>query len=373
MTSRTRLFLAVGVAFLIGVGSGVGGAIGMSRMVTGKPLFLAANTGATPAQSATTGTPSPSPLTAPPPSSSRPTPAPSPASGTGPSTRYAAGGTFDQARGNFVLFGGQPTPGDYAGGTTFLDETWTWDASGWKLLHPAHSPSSRSHPALVYDAARGVVLLQGGYVGNGPISDTWSWDGSDWKQLVPPGVLNVGPGFPNAAYDPVRKSVLMQPESGPCPCTYTTSLWNWDGANWTKLTTTGPRPLAAGGEGPYFAMAYLPTIKSAVVYGNLQSGPATWVVDGANNWTQVNTTTGTASASYSMALDERRGVIVLIGNLGDAWTFDGTKWTAIASVSGVPAGGSVTAFDSARGLIIHFGGSAHDMWTWDGARWTRAG
>jgi hypothetical protein len=71
-------------------------------------------------------------------------------------------------------------------------------------------------------------------------------------------------------------------------------------------------------------------------------------------------------------LDERRGVIVLVGNVGDAWTFDGNKWTPIASVGAVPGDGSVMAFDSARGLIIYFylGAGGQKTLTWDGSHWT---
>jgi hypothetical protein len=227
---------------------------------------------------------------------------------------------------------------------------------------------------MVYDAARGVVLLQGGF-GNsgfdGSSIDTWSWDGSDWKQLVQPGILPFGQTLsPKLAYDSVRKSVVML-QSGSCPCSYPFDMWNWDGANWTKLATSNPPPPVSGDGN--FEMAYLPAIKSAVVFSRRGGSSATWVFDGANRWVSVSSPPA-SSSSYTIALDERRGVIVLVGNVGDAWTFDGSKWTAIASVAALRGGGSVLAFDSARGLItyFYFGDPGPNTWTWDGSNWARA-
>jgi len=39
--------------------------------------------------------------------------------------------------------------------------------------------TARAGHAMAYDAARGQVVLFGGWNG-GPLSDTWVWDGSNW-------------------------------------------------------------------------------------------------------------------------------------------------------------------------------------------------
>ena len=67
-----------------------------------------------------------------------------------------------------------------------LGDTWTWDGTDWTQRTPAHSPSPRYCLGMAYDAARGQVVLFGGY-GGGDLGDTWTWDGTDWTQR------NLGP------------------------------------------------------------------------------------------------------------------------------------------------------------------------------------
>ncbi len=38
---------------------------------------------------------------------------------------------------------------------------------------------------MTYDAARGQVVLFGGYRSAHDFGDTWTWDGTDWTQLSP--------------------------------------------------------------------------------------------------------------------------------------------------------------------------------------------
>jgi hypothetical protein len=38
---------------------------------------------------------------------------------------------------------------------------------------------------MAYDAARGQVVLFGGYDGSGYLNDTWVWDGTNWVQKFP--------------------------------------------------------------------------------------------------------------------------------------------------------------------------------------------
>ena len=53
----------------------------------------------------------------------------------------------------------------------------------WVHRTPTTSPSARSGPSMVYDAAIGEVVLFGGY-NSGGLNDTWTYDGSEWTQLV---------------------------------------------------------------------------------------------------------------------------------------------------------------------------------------------
>lgn len=76
---------------------------------------------------------------------------------TSPTPRTKPAMTYDPARGEMVLFGGDtdhPTLG--------YDETWTWDGEDWTLESPANSPPGRSDAMMAFDPTRGEVVLFGG-------------------------------------------------------------------------------------------------------------------------------------------------------------------------------------------------------------------
>src|SRR5262245_14207828 len=74
---------------------------------------------------------------------------------------------YDSARDVTVLFGG------YNGSQ--LGETWEWNGVQW-TFRTNTGPSPRFEHAMAYDSARGVTVLFGGV----NASDTWEWDGSAW-------------------------------------------------------------------------------------------------------------------------------------------------------------------------------------------------
>lgn len=66
--------------------------------------------------------------------------------------------------------------------------------------------------------------------------------------------------------------------------------------------------------------------------------------------------------------------------LGDTWLWSGQKWSQLNVQGPSPRSASVAAYDSARHVIVLFGGSGpggagpaklfDDTWTWDGTTWT---
>ena len=61
---------------------------------------------------------------------------------------------YDAANGTVVLFGGQTT-------SRALNDTWTWDGSGWTQAHPATSPPPMASAQMTYDPVTHDVLLVG--------------------------------------------------------------------------------------------------------------------------------------------------------------------------------------------------------------------
>ena len=88
-----------------------------------------------------------------------------------PARAWIAGSTaYHAGRGTTMLFGGY----EY-GGTLELDDTWEWDGTTWTQLSPTTTPPKRYDCNMVYDGARGVVVMFGGYDEGVPFGDTWEF------------------------------------------------------------------------------------------------------------------------------------------------------------------------------------------------------
>ncbi|MFN0131699.1 MAG: hypothetical protein ACKVW3_04075 [Phycisphaerales bacterium] len=104
-------------------------------------------------------------------------------------------------------------------------------------------------------------------------------------------------------------------------------------------------------------------------------------------WTNANVNGPSARYGHAMAYDSTRGVVVLFGgsasstsssSLSDTWEWNGSAWTLRAS-GGTPARTSMKmTFDSARKRTVMFGGytasgaNSGETWEWDGSAWTLA-
>lgn len=85
---------------------------------------------------------------------------------------------YDEARHNFVLFGGNGPGG-------LSSATWlSMDGSGWNRS-AATGPSPRHGHRMVWDASRQVVVLFGGQLQTGMSNETWTWDGIAWTKVGP--------------------------------------------------------------------------------------------------------------------------------------------------------------------------------------------
>lgn len=80
--------------------------------------------------------------------------------------------------------------------------------------NPNLRPSNRAFPAMCWDAARGYVLMFGGYSPQlGPSDQTWTWNGTTWSfQNVasPPYAGSVG------GLLPAQMAAVFHPPTSPC-------------------------------------------------------------------------------------------------------------------------------------------------------------
>ncbi|MFN0251626.1 MAG: kelch repeat-containing protein [Kofleriaceae bacterium] len=170
-------------------------------------------------------------------------------------TRGAA--AYDAARGQFIVVGGRSNSSGYIGNTlVWRDGTWAG-----AMVDPVVQPSPSENAGMVFDAARGEIVLFGGFNGT-PIADTWIWDGERWQ-------VRDTPNRPPArsrhamAYDPVRRQVVMfgGARSGEGVPQYLDDTWVWDGIRWQQIVTQGPSPRAD------HSMAFDPIRGELVLFG----------------------------------------------------------------------------------------------------------
>jgi hypothetical protein len=127
-------------------------------------------------------------------------------------TRNAAGLVYDSARDRFVLFGGT---GRWWSGDTEQGRGNTCEfdprTDTWSEILPQGAPNvpgPRWFPAMVYDAAARVTLIEGGGRPSDGYTylDTWEWDGTSWRQIP------ARPGQPTGGvmwFDTRRQQVVL--------------------------------------------------------------------------------------------------------------------------------------------------------------------
>lgn len=111
--------------------------------------------------------------------------------GEGPVARYRHGLAADVRPGQAVLFGGRTSVEE-------LSDTWILSREGWQRAAPAVSPEGRFGHRMVLDQARGKAVLVGGTTIERSLSDAvWEWDGANWTPLsTPRGLESIqGPGL----------------------------------------------------------------------------------------------------------------------------------------------------------------------------------
>ncbi|HZZ35911.1 MAG TPA: kelch repeat-containing protein [Caulobacteraceae bacterium] len=241
-------------------------------------------------------------------------------------------------------------------------------------------PSPRTGHAMVFDPARGKLVLFGGLVGGKTAGDTWEWDGKLWTQ-----VQDTGPparAFHGMAYDPAGQRVLVFGGAAKVvdDRAYLGDTWGWDGQLWVQLADTGPSARQAP------AMATDPRRGRVVLFSGGEIGAQdanqgladTWEWDGAA-WTQVADTGPPARLDAKMAWDAGAETLVLFGGAGggvlrDTWGWDGAVWKQLADTG--PSARFGHAMASVDSAVLLFGGLAadaatrmNDTWAWRSGAW----
>ena len=188
----------------------------------------------------------------------------------GPSPRDHHAMVFDSARGKVVLFGGGDA--DPSGRSEFFGDTWEWDGKTWTRV-AGTGPPARVHFAMAYDPVRARTVLVGGYGPDGPDSRTWEWDGKTWENR---GVSDVARrSSPRVAFDGSRNKVVLF--GGQTDSDWPRDTYAWDGTRWTLVDEAGPPGRSV------HAMAYDEGRRVVVLFGGAGPDPLgdTWELSGS--------------------------------------------------------------------------------------------
>ncbi|MEI6565624.1 MAG: HYR domain-containing protein [Verrucomicrobiota bacterium] len=281
----------------------------------------------------------------------------------GPSPRIGHSMAYDTLRGRVVLFGG-----DNNG--SLLRDTWEWDGTSWTMVSIEGGPGPRTLTAMAYMPSLGGVVLVGGRDAKGtPYGDTWLWDGVSWTRIN----ADLLPRYAHAmATDLDRDRIVLfggtSPTLGDLGDT-----WEFDGTKWIQVGD------AAAGPGKRLgpSMAYASALSQMILFGGLKDGTSatlTWNWDG-KQWSVVSTKGPSARSFSAMAYNDNCNRIVLFGgsttgtvNAADTWEWNGIDWIQTAAGSPTSRFSHAMAHDSAAGRTVLFGGSrAAQSWlndTW---------
>jgi cysteine-rich repeat protein len=119
---------------------------------------------------------------------------------------------YDSSRGIVVLFGGDGV------GFQETQDIWEWDGESGEWMNktpaviPAEWPEARANHAMAYDTRRGVVTLSGGSGFSSEVLTIWEWDGTNWTNLTPsepPPEWPTERSFHGTVYDQARDVMVV--------------------------------------------------------------------------------------------------------------------------------------------------------------------
>jgi len=279
------------------------------------------------------------------------------------------GMTYDPALGEDLLFGGCDSGHYWNDSCTAVDSTWVFANGNWTELHPANSPSARTAPLMVYDAAVQSVVLFGGGAGTpsyASYNDTWQFDGTDWNQVATSSAPTGGTSA-SMAYDPAISAIVLF-DSGATQTVGDTfnATWEFSGDRWTQVSNgTGPSPRA--GE----MMEYDPLTQSVLLFGGTDC-PTPHACTGLNDlwsfsdgtWTQLPDANPPDVRDNAVFVFDPtlNGSLLFGGHLSydfydDTWLYANETWQTVSTSASPPAeAGGQAVFDPARGQVVYYGG-----------------
>jgi len=229
--------------------------------------------------------------------------------------------------------------------------TWMWKCGWQHVFGPDSQPSGY---AMAYDPALRQTVLVG--------QRTMAWNGSGWVDLGAKPPLNLG--STSMVFDAARGVMVLVDSyaSG-------VNTWTYDGRAWTKVSTSGPQDEAGAG------VAYDPRTKAVILFGGLASAghgaqQVTWSWNGSS-WTLLQPDTSPPGAQAVMGYDEATRQMILLTQDQATWEWDGTNWKEL-QIASPPFGAYIgLIYDSAHQYLFLWAGGpdyqkGSQTWTYTG-------
>jgi hypothetical protein len=235
---------------------------------------------------------------------------------------------------------------------------WWWPPQAW---YPC--PLDREGQVVVYDVARRVTVLFGGYQVDlwnqyQHHNDTWLWDGVHWQLAASAGP----PGAPGVcgAYDNLRHCLVLRTGA---------ATWEWDGSTWQQRVAGSP-PARSGDK-----MAFDRLRGECVLFGTDRD---TWTWNG-QSWTQHANSAASGMVSIGLAYDPVRQRVLRCGGVQfvtqfATWTWDGALWHLENPATGPGGRRGFSLFDDGSRVLLYGGDlgvqfAFRDLWAWNGTGW----
>ena len=290
----------------------------------------------------------------------------------GPPALYSVGLAFDDARQRLVLFGGYYR-GAYSG------DTWEWNGTQWARVSQS-GPPGRNSPRMVYDTSRGKVVMFGGDTRAGAFGDTWEWDGRAWARIAGPGPT--ARSVHGMAYDSHRQRTVVF--GGRDGAEFHRDTWELDRDGWRKVSDSGPPPRML------HAMAYDPSSRKVIVMSGSRAVAApeaadllgdAWSWDGTR-WAPVMPGPGPRDHVAATTDPFRDGLLVIggahptTGWTNEVWSVTNGSWSMTNTGAAGPRAGHAVATDARSRRVFLFGGfttngAARELWEYSAAGWKR--
>ncbi|MCI4357244.1 MAG: PKD domain-containing protein [Thermoplasmata archaeon] len=265
-------------------------------------------------------------------------------------------------------------------GSAPYDTTWEFQNGSWRNVTRdlGAEPTVRGSAGLVWDPDHGQLVLFGGTRRSVPINDTWTFNGSGWTQDNTSSAPPAGAAS-DLAYDPSAHDVLdtFVAPAAPGHTNGGTAYWALRDGNWTNITAAivGPPP-----RGVNFAVSEDPTAGGILFFGGSYGGDCSRAYNGLGytylyaNGSFRNLTDNQSvvpldamSAPNMLDYDPNLGGVVMFGGMDSqceavdgTYLFSGGVWSNLGpALHRAPAGrwDGVMAYDPSMGGELLEGGN----------------